>query len=72
MTLLNGFFDRLHSRFSNESGLNTSEKLVTTAVIFALALGVFLFIGNIVVNEQASETGQKIDSAELDPGTPSL
>lgn len=65
-------FQRLSDCLSNESGLNTSEKLVTTAVIFALALGVFLFIGNIVVNEQASETGQKIDSAELDPGKPSL
>ncbi len=70
--MLKTFFDRVRNGLHNEEGLNTSEKLVTTAVIFALALGVFLFIGNIVINERASETGQKINSANLNPGTPSL
>lgn len=60
----------LQEKMAHEDGLETAEKLVITAIVVVLAIGVFLFIAGIVT-QQASDTGASIQTANQNVPTPS-
>lgn len=59
----------LQEKLEREEGLETAEKLVITAIVVVLAVGVFLFIAQIVSN-QASETGDAITNSDTNVPLP--
>jgi hypothetical protein len=61
----------MQERMADEAGLETAEKLVITAIVVVLAVGVFIFLAG-VVNDQAGETGNAIADSDTTVGTPTL
>lgn len=59
----------LQEKMAREDGLETAEKLVITAIVVVLAVGVFLFIARIVTS-QASSTGASISGANTNVPIP--
>lgn len=53
----------LQNKMDREDGLETAEKLVITGIVVVLAVGVFVFIGNIVGGE-ATDLGTEIQNAD--------
>lgn len=53
----------MQERMADEAGLETAEKLVITAIVVVLAVGVFIFLSSIVT-DQANETGSAITNSD--------